>query len=280
MAKDKDRRIKEKYNIETGYFEDGLPYARMGNNNEIIIDIEALSFTHRPPSGMVLKQFAKSAQSFIDQFTYYLVGRKPNLPEGYLFDKMAEDYAKLIRREFKKPVTIMGTSTGGQIAQYIAADHPDVVKNLVIISAAYRLSEKGVEVEGKSAEYFQQGKYGKSLSTIIDLMFKSRFLKILIKPFLRLLGKKFMGDIEYPNDFLNEVRGDREMNFIDKLKDIKATTLILSGEDDIGYTAEDVKKTAEGIPNAKLILYEKFGHNLVMRNRKQVVEDILEFLTT
>jgi len=279
MVKDKDRKIEEKYNIETGYFDDGLPYARIGNKSEILIDIEALSFTNRPPSGMTLKQFAKSAQLFTDQFTYYLVGRKPNLPEGYLFDKMAEDYAQLIRKEFKKPVIIMGTSTGGQIAQYLAADHPDVVKNLIIISAAYRLSEKGIEVEGKSAEYFQQGKYGKSLSTIIDLMFKSRILKALMKPFLRLLGKKFMGDIEYPNDFLNEVRGDREMNFADRLKHIKAPTLILSGEKDIAYTAEDVKKTAEGIPNAKLIMYEKFGHNLVMRNRKQVVEDILEFLT-
>ena len=42
MARDKDRKIKEKYGIETGYFEDGLPYARMGTDSKILINIEAL----------------------------------------------------------------------------------------------------------------------------------------------------------------------------------------------------------------------------------------------
>lgn len=87
-----------------------------------------------------------------------------------------------------------------------------------------------------------------------------------------------MGEIKYPNDFLTEIRADREMNFKDRLKEIKAPTLVLSGESDISYAAEDVRTTAEGIPNAKLILYEGYGHNLVMANRKQVYEDIIEFL--
>ncbi len=64
------------------------------------------------------------------------------------------------------------------------------------------------------------------------------------------------GKIEYPNDFLAEIRGDHEMNFKDSLKDIKVPTLVLSGELDIGYTEEDVRTTTEGIPNAELILYK------------------------
>jgi len=88
-----------------------------------------------------------------------------------------------------------------------------------------------------------------------------------------------IGKIEYPNDFLTEVRGDVEMNFEDRLGEIKAPTLILSGDLDIDYPAEYVRETAEGIPNAKLILYEGYGHGLagnwdVLRN------DILEFLKT
>jgi pimeloyl-ACP methyl ester carboxylesterase len=87
-----------------------------------------------------------------------------------------------------------------------------------------------------------------------------------------------MGKIKYPNDFLNEIRADREMNFKDRLEEIKAPTLVISGELDIGYTADNVRTTAEGIPNADLILYKDYGHNLIMTNRKQVEEDILEFL--
>ena len=278
MSKDKDKKIKEKYNVETGFFEDGLPYARMGNNSNILINIEALSFKHEPPSGFMLKQFIKSARNFTNDYTLYLVGRKPNLPENYLFDKMANDYAKMIRREFNRPVDIMGVSTGGQLAQYLAADHPDLIRKLVIISAAYRLSERGVEIERKAAEYFKKGKYGKSFAAILDLIWSSKIKRTIAKFFTRLIGKKIMGKIKYPNDFLNEIRADREMNFKDRLEEIKAPTLVISGELDIGYTADDVRTTAECIPNADLILYKGYGHNLIMKNRKQVEEDIMEFL--
>jgi len=278
MKKDKYKKIKQKYNVETGFFKDGLPYARMGDKPKIMVNIEALSFKHEPPSGFMLKQFIKSAKAFTSEYTVYLIGRRPNLPENYLMDQMANDYANLIRREFKEPVDIMGVSTGGQIALYLAADHPDVVRKLVIISAAYRLSERGVEFERKAAEYFKQQKYGKALASIMDLVFTSRFWGRMIKFFTRLMGKKIIGEVDYPNDFLIEVQADREMNFKDRLNEIKTPTLILSGEEDIGYTAEDVRKTAEGIPEAELIPYKGYGHNLVQSNLKQVQKDIWEFL--
>lgn len=275
---DKDKKIKKKFNIETGFFEDGLPYARLGDKPNILVNIEALSFKHEPPSGFALKQFIKASRPFTDEYTVYIIGRKQNLPKNYLFDKMADDYAKLIRREFKGPVDVMGVSTGGQIAQYLAADHPDVIRKLVIISAAYRLSEKGVEIERKSEEYFMQQKYGKAFTAILDFIFNSTFMRGIAKFFTRLFGKKIMGKIEYPNDFLNEIQGDREMNFKDRLSEIKVPTLVMSGELDIGYTADDVRITAEGIPNAKLILYKGYGHGLFMANRKELQKDILEFL--
>lgn len=275
---DKDKKIKKKYNIETGFFEDGLPYARLGNKPNILVYIEALSFKHEPPSSFALKQFIKASRPFTVEYTVYLIGRKQNLPDNYLFDKMANDYAKLIRREFKGPVDVMGVSTGGQIAQYLAADHPDVILKLVIISAAYRLSEKGIEIERKSEEHFMEQKYGKAFTAILDLIFNSKFMRGIAKFFTRLVAKKIMGKIEYPNDFLNEIRGDREMNFKDRLSEIKVPTLVMSGELDIGYTVDDVRMTAEGIPNAKLILYEGYGHGLIMANRKQLQKDILEFL--
>jgi len=193
-------------------------------------------------------------------------------------DKMAEDYAKMIRREFGHPVDIMGTSTGGQIAHYLAADHPDIVRKLVIISAAYKVSEKGAEIETKSAEYFKQGKVGKSLSTVLDLIYTSGIKGKFLKFFTRLFGGLAMGDIEYPNDFLVEVKADVTMNFKIRLKEIKCPTLILSGADDIEYTAENVKITAEGIPNSKLILYDGYGHNLAIANREKVQEETLDFL--
>ena len=277
MSKDKDRKIKKKYKVETGFFEDGLPYARIGNKPSFIVNLEALTFKNEPPSGFVLKQFLKSAKPFLDEYTVYQIGRKQNVPKDYTFTDMANDYAMMIQREFKEPVVIIGASTGGQIAQYLAADHPEIIRKLIIISAAFRVSEQGAEIETKAAEYFKQGKYGKSLAKTLDLIFTSGIKRGILKCLVRLIGKMVLGKIEYPNDFLTEIRGDVEMNFKDRLKDIKTPTLILSGELDIEYIPEDVRITAEGIPNAKLILYEGYGHGLAARwNVFQ--KDIIEFL--
>lgn len=275
--KEKDKKLEKTDNIKTGFFEDGLPYARMGTNPNVLINIEALAFKNAPPSGYMLNLFKKSAEPFLEEYTVYLVGRKPNMPEDYTFTDMSNDYAKMIRSEFKEPVFVMGVSTGGQIAQYIAADHPDVVRKLVIIATAYRISDKGVEIEKRAAKYFEQGRYGKCLAIIEEMIFSSRFKRRLANFFTRLFGKWFIGKIEYSSDFLTVVRGDIEMNFKDRLKDIKAPTLLLGGELDIAYPADIVRITAEGIPNAKLIFYEGYSHNL--SNKWKLLKDnILEFL--
>jgi pimeloyl-ACP methyl ester carboxylesterase len=278
MANNSDNKIKKRYRVETGYFEDNLPYARIGGKPQIFLNIEALSTEHKPPSGFILKQFKKTAEPFLSNYTVYLIGRRPNLPEDYLFDKMADDYAEMIRREFKGPVDVAGVSTGGQLAHYLAANHPNTIRKLVIMSAAYRLSDRGVEIERKAAEYFQRKKYGKSMAAMMEMVYPSGIKSTFIKFFIKIFGKIIFRKVKYPNDFLVEVRADREMNFKDRLSEIKVPTLILSGESDIGYSAEDVRDTAKGIPNSKLIIYKGYGHNLTMSNRKQVLKDTLEFL--
>ena len=273
-----EKNNKRKLSIETGYFEDGLPYAKIGAKPKILVNIEALSTEHKPPSGFVLNQFKKDAEPFLDDYTVYRIGRKPNLPEGYYMDKMAKDYATLIRREFKGSVDVMGISTGGQIAHFLAADHPDTVRKLVIISAAFKISEKGEEIERKAADYFQQKKYGKSMAATMEMVYTPGIKRTLLQTFIRLMGKFFFRNIKYPNDFLIEVEADREMNFKDRLSEISAPTLIMSGVDDVAYNVDDVRTTAKGIPNATLKLYENYGHNLAVSNREEVLKEALRFL--
>lgn len=267
-----------KYEIEKGFFKSGLPFTRIGNKPDILIDIEALSFKHEPVSKLALNEFIQSHRLLAEEYSVYLIGRRPNMPPDYLMDKMAGDCAVTIREEFGRPVNVMGISTGGQIAQYLAADYPDTVKKMVIISAAYRLSEKGVELERQSAEYFKKEQYGKSLAVLMDFSLMPGLKTKIIKVFLLLIGRLLLGNIKYPDDFLTEVRADREMNFKERLKEIKSPVLIVSGELDIAYTEDDVRETAAEIPDSELIIYKGYGHNLSFSNKEKIQKDILEFL--
>ena len=53
-----------------------------------------------------------------------MVLRRPGMPQGYSLRDMAADAATTIRQEFVGPVDVIGVSTGGSIAQHLAADHP------------------------------------------------------------------------------------------------------------------------------------------------------------
>ena len=107
MKEDNDRKIKEKDNLETGYFKDGLPYARIGDNSKLIVNLEALTFTNEPPSGFMLKRFAKP---LLYNYTVYNIGRKQNLPEDYTFTDMAKDYADMINSLGVGEMLLMGNA--------------------------------------------------------------------------------------------------------------------------------------------------------------------------
>ena len=270
--------MKQKYPYTTGYSKNNLPYVKVGNQAKILVNIEALTFKHEPQSGFELKHFIKSMEPLLDTYTIYIIGRKPNLPSGYYFDKMADDYAEMIQNELGGSVDIMGISTGGQLCHYVAEKYPDLIRKNVIISAAYRLSEGGLENEGNAAKYYKQGKYGKAMSEFTRILDLTGALRIFMNIITPIIGRMMLGNLKYPNDFLIEVEADAEMNFLDRLKNIKVPTLILSGENDICYNKVDVETTAAGIPNCRLKLYPGYGHNLTMFNMKEVIQDMKEFL--
>jgi len=84
------------------------------------------------------------------------------------------------------------------------------------------------------------------------------------------------GATDDPSDGLVEVEAEVNHNFpLERLAEIKVPTLIIGGEEDPFYLT---RETAEGIPNAKLILYEGFRHNAINDNKLQFQKDILDFL--
>ncbi|MDG6223827.1 MAG: alpha/beta hydrolase [Candidatus Bathyarchaeota archaeon] len=84
-----------------------------------------------------------------------------------------------------------------------------------------------------------------------------------------------MGAPKDPSDVVVTIEAEDKHNFKEFLFQINIPTLVIGGVDDFFYP---IKETAEEIPNAELILYENFGHNAWMDNRKKFQKDILDFL--
>jgi len=261
--------------VEKGVFSNGVPYVRFGEGERPL-----LVFSGGPgntlPSGFmirVLGHFKHLAKNFV----IYAMSRKSGLPQGYTTRHMAEDYAAIIRDEFDGgPVDVMGTSYGGLIAQHLAADHPELIRRLVIAMSVYRFSDEGNESDMKYAQLFSEGKKREALKALYPLLEGGRVKKALMKFFMGYIGPLLWSTPENPSDLVVEGKAEMAHNSKNRLAEIKAPTLVIGGDKDYFCPVERLRETAAGIPNAKLIIYEGKGHMGAMG--KKFDEDVLAFL--
>jgi pimeloyl-ACP methyl ester carboxylesterase len=77
------------------------------------------------------------------------------------------------------------------------------------------------------------------------------------------------------SDLIITIEAEDQHAFKDRLLEISAPTLVIAGMDDPFYTPELFRETASGIPNARLVLYEKMRHPAI---GKQFQREVLAFL--
>jgi TAP-like protein len=78
------------------------------------------------------------------------------------------------------------------------------------------------------------------------------------------------------SDLVNTIEAEDKHHFKDRLPEITAPTLVVAGDKDPFYSETLFRETAEGIPKARLILYQGMGHPASGKHFRQ---DVLAFLT-
>ena len=148
-----------------GYFHNGLPFNRVGHGPRTLVIFQGLAFENKPTKGL-MTQVLVSPYTFLEKdFTTYVVTRRPGLPEGCSMKDMADDYTTMIGEEFGEAVDVIGVSTGSSIAQHFAADHPDLVRKLIIHSSAYTLSDWAKNLQMRIASLARQRQWRAAYTT-------------------------------------------------------------------------------------------------------------------
>ncbi len=259
--------------ITTGYSRNGLPYVRMGSSERVLVIFDGLDFTHKPPSTLELRLTGGLMKRLVaGDFTVYQVRRKPGLPAYYSIGEMSDDYAVMIEEEFGGPVDIMGLSTGGPIAQHFAVDHPELVRHLVLAMTGYRLNENGKLLQRQVGHLTREGRWRAAAALMATAMF-SGLTGLLFKSMFWLFGRLAFGCPSTPSDGLVEIEAEDKHDFKEHLAEIKVPTLVIGGDKDFFYP---IRETAEGIHDAKLVLYEGIGHTAMMK--REFSADVLAFL--
>lgn len=246
--------------IETGQLPSGHPYARIGSGPRIVLYIPGLSFTAEPSKTSAVRRAWKAWLGPIERhgLTFVEVGRRADLRTGSTAAEVAADYADVIRREWGEAVAVLGISTGGHYAQWLAIDNPDLVDRLVLGFTAHTLTAEVRELQRRAVDHFFAGRWRTGYALIAPWVLPKH--PRLASAVGWLLGPYIGGRPKDLRVLAIDADADEAHDSTAHLGSIRCPTLVVSGGLDPAYPPELVHELVAGIPGARHVEYPDVGH--------------------
>jgi pimeloyl-ACP methyl ester carboxylesterase len=251
----------------------GFPFVRFGAGPRTLVILPGLGLDNGVPGAMLARGYAYSFRRLAGDHTVHIVDRRPGLPPGASTSDIADAYAGLLRDEIG-PARVMAMSTGGLVAQHLAADHPDVVEQLVLVSTGVRIDDAGRAICARWRDLATHGRWrrlrGDHATAAVDSG----------QWFARLAGA-LSGGTPRPvdaADFVTMVDAVLAHDARDRLGAITAPTIVIGGGRDPFFLASTLRETADAIPGAVLRLHEAAGHGLAKHHGGRLQEETLAFI--
>ena len=242
-----------------GAFSTGVPYLRTGQGPPLLM-ASGLTADHRNPTGRWRKMALSWVAPFAEHFTVYLANRRPGLEPGTTMSDLAADYAGGIRHDIGEVTFVHGTSSGGSIALQLAIDHPELVGRLAVSAAACRLSEEGRAIQRELLRRTEAGDARGVGSFLMGTMAPGA-LSYPARAVGWLAGGMFASD--NPSDTLGVLRAEDVFDAEPDLGHVQAPTMVLGGTTDSFYSEELFRRTAEGVPDGRAVLFPGKSHMYV-----------------
>jgi pimeloyl-ACP methyl ester carboxylesterase/effector-binding domain-containing protein len=241
---------------------------------EPLVFLPGLESHEHAPRGLARWFETQQCKPLAEDREVWWVARRGDGSSPTTIAELAREHAEALRWWFGHPVDVVGVSTGGSIALQLAADHPDVVRRLVVVSAAHRLSTFGRDTQRKAAKALRRHQLHRAGAAMTAIMGATPTTRRLTRALGWLLGPV----IARPADpgLAATIDAEDDFDLKARLSGITAPTLVVGGDQDACYGRELFEETAAGIPGARLVLYPGRGHLTV--HKGGLARGILAFL--
>ena len=225
-----------------------------------MLSIPGLSFTAEPSKPTAARRAWKAWLGPIERhgLTFVEVGRRADLRPGSTAADVAADYAEVIRREWGEAVAVMGISSGGHYAQWLAIHHPDLVERLVLGFTAHRLTAEVRELQRRAVVHFLAGRWRSGYALIAPWVLPKH--PRLATAVGWLLGPYVGGRPTDLRVLSIDADADETHDSTGHLGSIRCPTLVVNGGLDPAYPRELVGELVTGIPGARQVEYPDAGH--------------------
>ena len=208
-------------------------------------------------------------------------GRSGGMPRPRTIGSMADDAVSLLEHLKIKKAHLIGHSMGGYIAQHVAIHYPERTNKLILEGTAPVSSKRN---NGLFAEFYKKLRGNKDLERWIREWTFWLFSPKVFEDgsFVEIFVKK---SLEYPypvraSAIKAQIEAISSFDVTAKLGEIKAKTLVMSGENDILITRKESEVLVKNIPKCNFKLLEGAAHAMHIEKQKLFTDVALGFLAS
>ena len=235
-----------------------LDYIVFGSGPRPLILIPGVGDGFKTVKDMALP-FAFMYRKLAEDFTVYVFSRRNELRPDTTTRDMAEELSEALKALEIGAGAVVGVSQGGMIAQWLAIDHPEQVRRLVLTVTMARPNPTVREAIGAWMEMAKRGDYqGIMLDTAERSYSPQRLRKA--RAAYRLLGR--VGQPKSFERFMIQAASCLNHDASGELQKIACPTLVIGGEKDGIVTGEASRELKEMIPGSQLYMYPELSHGL------------------
>lgn len=251
-------------------------YYRDDGAGQPVLFIQGLGVDHRgwgPVAAPLSKRFR--CVSFDNRD----VGRSSQVVADYGVLDMAGDALGPLDALGIERADFVGASMGGVIAQEIAIRHPQRVRRLVLISTYTSSDPRGRAIfEGQALLRRTLSREDYCRATFWSVYSHQDYRR---EGFIDEMIRRTAGnDLWQPQEaYERHVRAVLTGSTEDRLREIAAPTLIISGDEDILTPLRFQTLLAREIPDSRLVIVEGAGHGMIWSHAERVVEHVGSFLS-
>ncbi|MEO6310159.1 MAG: alpha/beta hydrolase [Leifsonia sp.] len=190
---------------------------------------------------------------------------------GYALAHFAADVAAFLDALELPDADLLGSSSGGYVAQQVAIDHPERVSGLVLVGSPRTLRGRppfADEVE--------------KLTDPIDpswVRATLRWFRLVAEVPEWYIENRVLDGVRMPAHVWSDaLRGLYEAEPPTETGIITTPTLILWGAADELLSGADERTLADAIPNSRLIVYENTGHLVLWERPERMAADVAHFI--
>lgn len=191
---------------------------------------------------------------------------------------------------------VLGHSFGGQVALEYALAYPDRISHLILLDAG---GDSRWALEN-AADLLAKRGYSARKVELVRRWFNGEFEPKEMLPIFMRIGDAYShrkGLSFLLSTALAGLQGGwrwkprpealifagthmaRDWSVMDRLGEIEVPTLVMAGRDDFVFPPEHQAQLAAGIPNARLQIVERAGHNPHYEQTAEVMDAVRQFIT-